>query len=183
MEKRTRTVKVWVSLMAAMTVGALALMALDSQPLSAGAFSLATYTSLNPIEEVTLPLPGATTLNWNAVQVYYSQTATGSIEDLAEVNHLNSAEDVNFHFIVHNGTGKDNGLIRSTHKWRTQKPCLPGGNWYGPSGTIRICVIADGITTMPSASQMKRTADLIESLARKFNLSPEQFSYPYNWQL
>ena len=182
MDQRTRTVKVWVLLMAAMTIGALALMALDKQPLSIPPFSLSAYTSLNPIEEVTIPGPGAAPYEWNNIEIYYSQTTSGSIEELAKLNNLNSGE-VNFHFLIHNGSGAADGLIKATQRWLTQNPCRPGGNWYGSSGTIRICIIADGITTKPTATQLKRTSALIESLVRQSNLMSSRISYPLNWQL
>ena len=53
MNNQKRTIFVLVSLVASMTIGALLLMALDQQTPSSGAYSLASYLRLDPIENAT----------------------------------------------------------------------------------------------------------------------------------
>lgn len=166
-----------------MTIGALVLMALDNQSLSGGAFSLASYTNLNPIEQVALTTKPADPRNWNRIEICYSETPAGNVEQLAESAGLTSGSELNFHFVICNGRGGSDGHIQASQRWRGQRPCLPGGNWYGSGQTIRICTIADGFKTMPTDCQVKRTAALAEALARKFNILSRQIFYPANWQL
>ena len=184
MTNQSRVSKVLISLMASMTIGALVLMALDNHSLSGGPFSLASYTNLNPIEQVALTVKPADPANWSRIEISYSRTAAGNIDRLAKSNGLTSSADLNFHFVICNGQGETDGRIQATEKWRRQRPCLPGGNWYGTGRrTIRLCVIADGLKTLPTDCQVKRTAALAEALARKFDIPSQKILYPANWQL
>ena len=181
MRNQGRTVKILASLVASMTVGAVVLMALDRQSLPAGAFSLASYTRLNSVEEVVSDVRAVEAMNWDGVEVHYSRTGSGNLEQLAVLKGLASSKDLNFHFVVCNGAGNADGVIQSTERWLKQRPALQGGNWYGNPGTIRICLIADGAGVAPTDSQRKRIATLVESLVRKFNLRPQLIRYPVNW--
>jgi hypothetical protein len=172
-------------------------MALDNESLSGGPFSLASYTNLNPVEQVALSIKPADPANWNRIEVSYSRTASGTVGQLAKSNGLTSSTDLNFHFVICNGVGATDGRIQATEKWRMQRPCLPGGNWYGTGQTIRVCVVADGFKILPTdcqvkrtsaltealTSQVKRTSALTEALTRKFDISSWQISYPASWQL
>ena len=176
-----RTSRVIASLVASMTIGALVLMALDKQSLTAGPFSLASYTNLNPVEKIATESLISEAQQWDFVEIYYSGTAAGDIEQIAKFNGLSSSEDVNFHFVVYNG-GAD-GNIESTTKWSKQRSALPGQDWFGGSQTIRICVVADGVRALATDCQIQRTNDLVEELARDFNISKKSITYPANWQL
>ena len=171
MQNEARTAKILVSLVASMTLGALVLMALDNQTLSAGPFSLASYTSLNPVEEVISNL-SALPEKWDRVQVYYNPSG-----DLTDGGNLNC------HFVIFNGTDADDGLIQTTEKWHRQRFCLPNKNFHGTGRTIRICIIADGLRAGPTDCQIKRTAALAESLSRKFSIPLQRITYPTTWQL
>jgi hypothetical protein len=183
MSNQARTSRIIISLIASMTIGALVLMALDNHSLSAGAFSLAGYTNLNPIEQVTLNsvMPGKQ--KWDFIEIYYSGTDAGDIEDIARFNGLTNSEDVNFHFLVCNGTGEADGKIQAATKWRKQRAALGGQDWFGNNQTIRICVVADGLKFLPTDCQLKRTTGLVEVLVRKFDISARRISYPANWKL
>ena len=183
MQKQTRTAKILVSLVASMSLGALILIALDNQTISAGPFSLASYVRLNPVEEVTSTLSIPNAHNWNRIYVHYSSASAANLEQLAAVNDLANPKELNFHFAVFNGIDSTDGKIHATEKWLKQSPALPEKNWLGSSQAIRICVIADGIRALPTDCQVKRTAALIESLARKFNIQTAEIHYPTNWQL
>lgn len=172
-----------IALVTSMTMGALVLMGVSNQSLSRGAFSLASYTTLNPVEQVTVSAKWANSWSWNRIEVFYSGTRGGNIVRLARSNGLTDSSDVNLHFVICNGTGGTDGQIQSTERWRRQRPCMTGGNWYGTSQTIRICIIADGLMARPTDCQVKRTAALVELLARRFEISAEHIRYPADWQL
>ncbi len=183
MDTQARTAKVLVSLVVAMTVGAFVLMALDRKAISAGPFSLASYTNLNPVDEVARHISTLTPHEWRSVEVYYSKTESGGIDALAQKQQLSSSSDVNFHFVICNGQGAVDGFIEATKRWQAQRACLPGSDWYGDSGSIRICIIADGIESMPTDCQTKRATSLVEVLSRQFNITTDHISYPLSWKL
>ena len=182
MENQARTIKVLVLLVAAMTAGAFILMALDRESISAGPFSLSSYTQLNPISQVAISPINATEGKWSRIEVFYSNTANGSIASLVQSEDVSGPADFNFHLIVFNGTGENDGQIAATNKWKSQLAPIPSKSWVGSSGTVRICVVADGITHNPTGSQIQRTAALVEAISRKCNIASDHIRYPANWQ-
>ena len=163
MKNRARTAKVMISLVTAMTIGAFVLMALDRQAISAGAFSLASYTTLNPIDQAANPVETALT-SWDSVEIYCDRNTTP-----------------NSHFTVINSFGKD-GTIRSTTNWKKQKKCQALSDINNASKTIRVCIVTS-TGTQPTDSQIRRTATLVENLSRKCDISPSQIKYPENWRI
>jgi len=185
MSSQSREAKILIYLVVSMTIGAAVLMALDSQSISAGAFSLASYSSLGSISSVTETRQGTMADRWNRIEVSYSNTKGGDLAQMASLSGLTSPDDLNFHFLVCNNLGQIalDGQIQSTEKWLNQWSALPGVAWYGSSKTIRICVIGEGKRTPASDYQVSRTQELIDSLARKFDIKPSNISYPAAWQL
>lgn len=164
MENRARTAKVLVSLVIAMTVGAFVLMGLEDKAVSAGAFSLTSYTTLNSIDSAANPVDAALS-TWDSVEIYCAR----------------NGETSDSHFSVLNSLGKD-GTIRSTNNWKNQLTCLELFNSNLGSRTIRVCVVTDSSRSLTD-SQMKRTVDLVEKLSRKCKIAKHQISYPQNWQM
>jgi hypothetical protein len=187
MVKQPRTAKVLFSLIVSMTIGAAVLLMLEDKPLPAGAFSLASYTLLGSVEEAIEtyePLEkDGESQRWQHIEVFYSNTIGGNIEQIASLNGLRQSEDLNLHFLICNGRGGQDGQIQTSERWKRQWSCVPGGRWYGNSKTIRVCLIADGSSVLPSEFQIKRTNLLLETLCRKFNISTDEVIYPVNWQL
>jgi len=181
MSNQPRVVKVLAALLVSMTTGAIVLMALSGRPPQAGPFSLASYIGLTPIAE-SLPSRAAQQPGrWRSIEVYFSGTAAGNIEQLASLSGLADKEDLDCHFIVCNGAGGDNGQVLATAKWQRQWSIIPNRAWNGPSQAIRICVIADGTNTPPTEYQIQRTYTLIEKLSQKFSINAKAICYPENW--
>ena len=95
-----------------MTIGAIVLMALGHNPPSAGPFSLWTYYSLDPVGKAISTQAAQSPENWNSIQIYYSNTSTGNIDQLASLNGLTNPDDINCHFCVYNGLGGTDGQIQ-----------------------------------------------------------------------
>ena len=182
MSNQPRMVKVLAALLVSMTAGAILLMALGSNPPSAGPFCLASYYRLGPIEKTIVSRAGQTPDRWNSIEVYYSGTMSGNVEQLAAMNGLAGPAYLNCHFCVCNGLGEKDGFIQSTEKWQRQWSIIPGSTWYGSAQTIRVCVVADASNARPTNLQMKRTQTLVESLSRKFDIQPRQVYYPSDWK-
>jgi hypothetical protein len=183
MAQNSRTIRIWVALIASMSIGAVVLMALDKNCPSAGAFSLASYTRLDPVEKIVTDVEILHTHAWNRAEICFSDTAAGGIEDLSKLSKVEDGQAINFHFIICNGVGAKDGLVESTNRWKEQMPAMPEKEWYGSPQTIRICVIGDGVKVMPTDAQLKRTSALVETLSRKFSIDKKHISYPANWQM
>lgn len=156
------------------------LMALDNQSISAGAFSLASYSSLGSISSVTSTRQPTTVDKWDRIEVFYSNSKGGDLAQIASLAGLTNSDDLNFHFLVCNSLGGLDGEIQPTEKWLNQWSALPAAGWYGSSKTIRICVVGEK-RTGASDYQISRTEELVEAVARKFNIAPSHIHYP--WQL
>lgn len=176
MKKHSRTVKVLLSLIVSMTIGAFVLMMLDNQALSEGPFSLAGLYNLTPAaEKITPNLKSANHRNWETIEVYFSKT---NIHDL---NQLATANNAKMHFVIASaGCGTD-GIIKSTEKWRKQKTCL-SSNRTG-ANIIRICIIGDNNAATPTDCQVLRAIELVDALSKKYNINRKRINYPANWQI
>lgn len=182
MSNQPRVAKVLAALLVSMTTGAIVLMALSNDPPSAGPFCLSSYYRLDPVEKAITSRAAQSPNRWNCIEIYYSDTKAGNIEQLVSLNGLARPEDINCHFVICNGLGADDGQIQSTEKWQRQWAIIPGKTWYGNGQTIRICIIADGKSSAPTDFQIKRAEAFIEALRRKFDIQPEKIYYPGNWK-
>jgi hypothetical protein len=179
---KAREAKIFAALLISMTAGAIALMVLGNNPPAAGAFCLSRYYNLDPVEEAIFSRAAQSPGCWNCIEIYYSGTKAGNVEQLVSLSGLACPEDINCHFVVCNGLGGEDGQIQATEKWQRQWSIIPGRTLYGTGQTIRICIIADGKDARPTDSQRKRTEALVERLQRKFDIKPNSIYYPNDWQ-
>ena len=182
MPNQARVAKVLATLLASMTIGAIFLMALGHNPPSAGPFSLWTYYRLDPVNKSIYSRVAQSSNNWNRIEIYYSSTKSGNIEQLASLNGLANPKDINCHFCLYNGFGGNDGQIQPTEKWQKQWSAIPDTTWSGNDKTIRICIIADGKTTYPTDCQLKRIQVLVEALCKKFHIQFTSIDYPSEWR-
>jgi hypothetical protein len=174
MNNQKRTFFVLASLVASMTVGALLLMVLDQQNPTAGAYSLASYLRLDPVEDAAFRPIMVQPAAWNRVEVYYSRTTSGNAQDLAVVSSLRGTPRADFHFVIGNGKGVGDGQIQYTDNWTKQ---------LTDNGIIRICVVADLYNSPATDYQIRRTTALVDALSRKFNIKTQYIRYPADWQM
>ena len=180
MANQPRVAKVLAALLVSMTAGAIVLMALGNNAPSAGPFCLSSYYHLNSVEQVIISKQYQSPQRWNRIEVCYSGTVGGSIEQLAAFNNQ-KAEDLNCHFVLCNGSGGIDGEILATEKWQRQWAAAPTQKWFGSEQTILVCVVADGVKAMPTELQIRRVEALLENLSRKFNIAPASIIFPKNW--
>ncbi|MHC4622958.1 MAG: peptidoglycan recognition protein family protein, partial [Planctomycetota bacterium] len=165
-----------------MTSGAIVLMALGNNPPSAGAFCLNTYNDLARVERVICSQGAHSPSRWTHIEIRYSGTKAGNIEQLTSLTGLASQDDINCHFLVCNGLGGQDGQIQPTRKWQMQWSIISGRDRLGSDRTIHICVIGDGKTAPPTDFQVRRAEELVDALYRRFNIRPESIKYPGDWQ-
>jgi len=182
MSDRPRVAKVLAALLVSMTTGAIVLMALGNNPPSAGPFCLSTYYRLDPVESAVASRLSQSPDRWQCVEISYSGTKAGNIEQLSSLAGLGAPDDLNCHFVIANGLGAPDGQILTTEKWQKQWSTVPDSTWFGSAQTVRICLVANGKTAPPTDSQFKRTEALVESLCRKFNIQPDNIYYPRTWR-
>jgi len=182
MPNQARVAKVLATLLTSMTIGAIVLMALGHNPPSAGPFSLWTYYRLDPVKKAVSSRSVQSRDNWNRIEIYYSSTKSGNIEQLASLKGLANPEDINCHFCLYNGFGGSDGQIQQTEKWQKQWSAIRDKTWKGSDKTIRICIIADGKTTHPTDCQLKRVQVLVEALCKKFYIPFTSIDYPGEWR-
>ncbi|MHC4124110.1 MAG: hypothetical protein ACYSSI_11090 [Planctomycetota bacterium] len=181
MANQPRVARVLVILLISMTVCTTVLMLLSNNPPSAGPFCLASYYNLGSVEKAVISRAAQSSSRWNSIEVYYSTTKAGNIQQLASLAGLSSPDDLNCHFVICNGLGGRDGQIMPTEKWQRQWSVIPDHTWYGSVQTIRICVIANGRTSFCTDFQKKRTEAVVEHLFRKFSVKPDNVYFPTNW--
>ena len=181
MTNQARTSRVLIALIVSMTIGAVVLMSLDNGGLQGGAWSLVGYQRLDPIEPYVSKAAANSVHTWNRVEVFYSNTTRGNLRELATLHGLQTGQDLKAHFVVCNGLGAKEGWVEPAERWQAQKPCLSDAQWQGTTDTVRICVVADGIGTMPTETQGTRTAELVKILSKKYKISRKQVIWPANW--
>ena len=181
MSNQPRVAKVLAALLLSMTAGAIILMALGNNPPSAGPFCLSSYYRLDPVDKVISSRSAQSPGRWNRIEIYYSDTRAGNIEQIASLGGLSSPEDINCHFVICNGLGGGDGQIMPTERWQRQWSVVPSRTWYGTTQTIRVCVVADGKTARPTDFQKRRVESLLEKLCRRFDVSTKAIFYPGDW--
>lgn len=159
-----------------MTMGAFVLMALGNNPPSAGPFCLAAYYRLDAIDHVIQSRACQAPQRWNSIEVYFSGTKRGSLQQPA------GAVDMNCHFLVGNGVGADDGEIQASDSWQKQWSLPASRTWQGSNRTIRICLVGDGNETLPTNYQLKRLEALLEALCRKFSIPAQSVYLPTDCQ-
>jgi hypothetical protein len=138
MAKRNRNVTYLFLLNASMTAGVLVLMALDSPHPFAGAYSLPSYRQRDSAENVVKNTSTRTVSHWDRVEIYYNNTSGGNADELALLTDLENGAKDQFHFVIGNGNGAEDGTIQAGELWKLQRLC------QGSYGLVRICVISDG---------------------------------------
>ena len=182
MPLQSRQARVFIILLASMTAGTIVLMALGNNPPLAGAFCLSRYYRLDPIDEIivsrAVQFPG----RWSRIEICYSGTKTGNINQLASLGGLANPDEVNCHFVICNGSGGGNGQIQVTERWQRQEPIITDRHNGKSNKTIRICIISDGETILPTDFQVKRKEALVEGLLRKFDIKSDSIYHSDSWQ-
>ncbi len=175
MSNQPRVVKVLGALLVSMTVGAFVLMALGNNPPSAGPFCLSAYYRLTSVDQAVQSKACQTPNRWASIEIFFSGAKGVSARQAAEIAD-------NCHFVIGNGSGSDDGEIQPTEQWQKQYSIQPGRTWQGSGKTIRICLVGDGVQTMPTDYQLKRLEMLLEVLCRKFHIAADSVFLPTDCQ-
>ena len=183
----SREAKVFAALVASMAAGIVILQALGNNPPSAGAFCLSRYTQTVPVEQAVLSREPQGRVTWDCIEIYYSGTQSGNIQQVSFLCGFANPDDINCHFVICNGLGGTDGQIQPTERWQAQQPV--NREWlnhepqaHSSERTIFICIIADYESTRPTASQIKTTQALVRELCSRFGIAPEAVHTPADWR-
>jgi hypothetical protein len=177
-----RTIRVWMILVAAMTLTTGLLGMLQTEKGSSTQFSLSSYyvNSAYSLDVLSIS-SSAVPFKWRGINVESSGTEAGNISTLTLAKDLTSSDLLNYHFVICNGfsTGgngtENDGLIQPTQRWKSQFPCTEEGSWLMP-GSVRICVIGkDEIT----ANQQKSIERLVEGICHNCDIPAERVVYDF----
>ncbi len=155
-----------LALMVAMTSGAFILFSLEGKPIKPMAFSLsATQTQLclktsdSSVLGTQVPIQSG---RWSHVEISCLPTR-GQIRWHSGPTDRMAAE---FHFVITNGKGAEDGKIFTTSRWEKQISCLDSQGNPEASGKIKVCLITDSKNTPCTALQMKQLDSLVIHLVR-----------------
>ena len=155
---RYRCTKIFVAAFISITIGTAILKSLSGNPPLAGAFSLANYYSLEPVEKVIScrvdQLPGRSGTQtpfsgvwerWEHIEIYYSGHRTCNVNQpdmwqdqstLLQGLQAPFLGDFDSHFVVCNGAAGSDGRIQATGKWLRQLSVGTPNAFFGRSGPL-----------------------------------------------
>ncbi|MHC4280611.1 MAG: hypothetical protein ACYSUJ_10710 [Planctomycetota bacterium] len=146
---QTRNTKVFLSALLAILAGLVLLQSLGTAPRKADAFSLSDFYKLKPVDKVLVSRTQQYRDRWSRINIIFSGTRAGDIDQLSSLSGLRKPEDINYHFVICNGFGGVDGLIQPTEKWQRQWSTTPNLNTSSGERIIRICVISDAKNPPP----------------------------------
>ena len=161
-----------------MTAGAIVLMVLGNNPPSAGPFCLSAYYRLDSVENAMRSRACQSPNRWDSIEIFFSGTKSGNVTQCAATRGLADPADLNCHFVLCNGAGGGDGEIQATEKWQNQWSIQPTRTWQGSERTIRICLVGDRRSALPTDYQLKRLEILLEALCRKFRIPADSVYLP-----
>jgi len=196
MTAQSRQTKVLITLLISIVLCTMILNVLGHNPPSAGAFCLSRYYSLAPVEKLVQSRQVRHQGYFRWIEIYYSddgsadQVAFGSnmpARQLASLGCTSGREDIDCHFIIHNGYNDIDGKIEPTEKWKKQLPAMPRSDdnirhTTQSEQTVYIRIEIDGRKTQPTNFQIKRLYVLVEELCKELNINSNSVFFPNNWQ-
>lgn len=171
---------VWASLMASMCLGFAVLWALGGRerarldgltlpPMVAAAGP----SSIESIFRTRAPLD---TDRWRSIVIHASGSPVGSPTSLEAEHRTRNLRGLGYHFVIGNGRGFGDGEIYVGARWLDQ---IAGAHVAGPNAddlnvvSIGICLIGDGHREAFTEGQMRRLIQLVQTLSRELDISPE----------
>ena len=164
MADQGRLVRVIFLLMAAMTAGALVLLALEGKPIKPMSYSLSGQARYSTVHKVLGAESGIESDRWQRVEVFHrsNNAPDGRLSALGPVGSF----AMEYHFVISNGGVGRDGQIYASPRWIRQENCLAWPDNPAPNGVIRICLIAQPEEPSGTPSQRSQLQSLVASLKR-----------------
>jgi len=113
---------------------------------------------------------GAQPSRWKAIYIHHSKTPGGNAATVSLVD--GACGD---HFVIGNGEGAADGEIQFTQRWDLQQAAdpAPGVARVDPA-CITVCLAGDFDSATPTATQLKRLGQLVQTLQERHRISASQ---------
>lgn len=171
MKQPNRRVVVFTTLISVLTLTSALLLALAPAPLTADAssslFAIDAPESMDVIFQTPVPArPG----RYKYIYIHHSRTPSGSAMSLSR-----PGIGLGDHFVIGNGEGAIDGEIQVGQRWTQQLSAAPpaGATTIDPA-CISICLVGDFDRTVPTPTQIRRLAQLVNVLQGRFDIPAAQ---------
>ena len=143
------------------------LMALAPAPLTPDAtnslFAVDAPNSLDAVFQTRVPAASTT---WRYIYIHHSRSATSNSSTIA-----NASGELADHFVIGNGDGLVDGEVQMGQRWEEQKSAAPPGRGLTINAQcISICVVGDFDQTRPTPTQIRRLAQLVNTLQAHYHI-------------
>jgi N-acetyl-anhydromuramyl-L-alanine amidase AmpD len=143
-------------------------LALPAMVAAAGPSSIeAVFRTRTPIESK----------RWQAIVVHHSGSHYGTPATIEAQHRAANINGLGHHFVIGNGSGLDDGEVRVGYRWLDQLPGAhvagPQGDWYNRN-SISVCLVGDGRRRPYTDQQMRRTVQLVSSLAEQLGIPADR---------
>jgi hypothetical protein len=154
-----------------LTLTSVLLRAMQGTPLTPdAAYGLMTSDSRSSLQAVFNTEVGAQPSRWKAIYVHHSKTPGGNAASVSRVE--GGCGD---HFVIGNGTEAVDGEIQFSQRWNLQQSADPApGVARVDRSCISICVVGDFDRSTPTAAQLKRLEQLVQTLQERFRIGADQ---------
>lgn len=164
-----RTLIVWSTLLASMTIASGLLMWLEPRPIVADrGLALAAVDSDSEQLGAVFNAPADLESDrWGRIVVHHSGQMRGDAESIGRLHRSLGYDGLQYHFVIGNGTGSGDGVIELGGRWLRQRDGV-----YAERA-ISICLVGNGDKTPPTAAQMEQLAALVGVLRDRLNVPAE----------
>lgn len=164
-----RTLTIWVSLLAAMSVASGLLILLEPRPMApVGGLALSAVDrhpdAMEAIFRTPEPIsPG----RWEQIVVHHSGQNVGDAQSIGHLHQALGYGGLAYHFVIGNGEGASDGVIQVGYRWMRQQESV-----YAPR-RIAICLVGNGDQVPPTDAQMKQLVRLVTALQIRLDIDAE----------
>jgi hypothetical protein len=126
--------------------------------------------SRGSVEAVFNTRVGAHPSRWKAIYIHHSKTPSGNAASVSQVE--GACGD---HFVIGNGTGAVDGEIQFSSRWDMQESADPAPGVARVEGAcITVCVVGDFDVATPTAMQVRRLGQLVQTLQERYRIGAQQ---------
>jgi N-acetylmuramoyl-L-alanine amidase len=166
-----RSLLVVASLVGVLTLTSVLLRAMQGAPLTPdAAYGLMASDSRSSLQVVFNTQVESPPSRWKAVYVHHSKTPAGNAASVSQVD-----DGCGDHFIIGNGNDAVDGEIQFSQRWNLQQSADPAPGVARVDGAcISICVVGDFDRSTPTAAQLKRLQQLVQTLQERYRIAADQ---------
>ncbi len=161
---------VWATLVASMTLASGILLMIEPRPLApTGGLALAAVeTTTDGLDPIFHTRPVAIPGRWQRIVIIHSGQTIGTAQSIGNVHRDLGYGGLQYHFVIGNGRGVEDGLIQVGHLWMQQADSVYADR------SITICLVGNGDKTPPTRAQMDQLTRLIVVLQSRLDIPPSR---------